>query len=256
MERIGSFDRLAALAERHMRRGVLMNTMITREAYEPDILGRGLTAKETEDGLFLLRDRGDHTLLCFLMEPGAELPALPDRTVCEIPFRERDTGLAGLPQKLEEAGFETVLRRVRLSRPAGPCEMPEEPLCFPESPEEAASFLQRHFSSLTGCLPGEAEMRAALAERRLPAVRDENGALCGLLHFTVAGRASRLRHLAVEERYRNRGLASRLIRGYLAETGGARSTVWTGEENIPAIRAYASAGYSPDGTRSAVLVKK
>ena len=75
MERIGRFDRLSALAEKHMRRGVLTNTLITRETYEPDIRRGALTALETEQGLFLLRDRGDRALLSFLMEPGAPLPA-------------------------------------------------------------------------------------------------------------------------------------------------------------------------------------
>ena len=254
MERIGRFDRLSALAEKRMRRGVLTNTLITRETYEPDIRRGALTALETEHGLFLLRDRGDRALLSFLMEPGAPLPALPDGAVCEIAFRERDTGLAALPERFEAAGFETALRRIRLARPAGPCGPPEEPLCSPESPEEAGAFLRGHFSSLTGCLPGEEELRDAFAGRRLLAVR-ERDTLCGLIHFSVSGKQTQIRHLAVGEGSRGRGLAGRLIRGFLAETGGMRSAVWTGEENIPAVRAYLSAGYSPDGARSAVLFK-
>lgn len=251
MERLGSFERLAALAERHMRRGAVTNTLLTRAEYGPDLLAGGVTALETEGGLFLLRDRGDHKSLCFLADPEAELPPIPRNTVCEIAFRERDAALRGFIPRLEAAGFEPILFRVRLTRPAGPCAPPEEALSGSVAPGEAEAFLREHFSPLTGCLPG----RDALTSDRLLASRDSGG-LRGLIHYTLTGKTARICHLAVAERARGRGLASALVRGALADAGGERCTVWTGRENAAALAVYEKAGFSPDGTRSAVLYIK
>lgn len=256
MERIDRYDALAELASRHMTKGVRANTLVSQAEYGPAAESGALLAQETPAGLLIARDRGDHHRLNFYLRDltvplGAD-PPVP--AVTEVAFRPRDTGLQETVPYLQSQGFALLFWRIRMSRPAGLPEPPALPVRTAEPAENRAvlAFLRENFSSLTGCLPNEAELAEALTQGQV-LVLEEAGTLTGLLHFSHDGKSGEIRHLAVRADHRGRGLTRPLIAAFLQATGGAKSTVWL-REDFPAARAaYETMGFAPDGRRSAVL---
>ena len=152
-------------------------------------------------------------LLCGTVEtiPAAFLPGGPLRpSGCRPPgpYGNRSglpsqgqgsAGGCGLPHR---AGVHPLFERLRLSRPAGETGAPALPVSRPgpERGRDVLAFLQANFSPLTGCLPNEAELKADLAHRQV-LLLEEQGAITGLLHFTLEGPPARSatwpsRHLA------------------------------------------------------------
>ena len=188
--KLTDYAALAQLASAHLRPGVRANTMVSQTEYGASLAGGTLTAQETPAGLLLLRDRGDHTRLHFFLED-LSVPlgaALPDPTVTEVAYRPRDKGLREAVDYLIEQGFTPLFERLRLSRPAGETGAPALPVSRPgpERGRDVLAFLQANFSPLTGCLPNEAELKADLAHRQV-LLLEEQGAITGLLHFTLEG---------------------------------------------------------------------
>ncbi|HIY32541.1 MAG TPA: GNAT family N-acetyltransferase [Candidatus Evtepia faecavium] len=254
--KLTDYDSLARLASAHLRPGVRANTMVSQGEYGPALAAGALTAWETPAGLLLLRDRGNHARLHFFLEDlSAPLgAALPDPTVTEVAYRPRDKGLQEAVDYLTRQGFALCLERVRLSRKAGQGEETAEPVSRPgpEAGPVVLAFLRENFSSLTGCLPNEAELAGDLAARRVLTL-EEDGRITGLLHFTLEGNTGEIRHLAVAAGCRGTGRTRPLLAAYLQAIGGAKSIVWTGAEDQAAQAAYSRFGFAPDGRRSAVL---
>lgn len=122
----------------------------------------------------------------------------------------------------------------------------------PERGRDVLAFLQANFSPLTGCLPNEAELKADLAHRQV-LLLEEQGAITGLLHFTLEGTTGEIRHLAIQASRRGTGRTRPLLAAYLQAIGGAKSVVWTRADHLAAQTAYGRFGFAPDGRRSAVL---
>lgn len=253
---LSSYEELAALASAHMTRGVLANTMVSRAAYEPAIARGALLARETPAGLLLLQKRETHhRLTFFLHDTTVPLDAVfPAPTVTEVAFRPRDAGLQEAVQYLQTQGFSPLLRRLRMSRPAG--EGPRDaPGVFPGEVSRlsaVAAFLGESFSSLTGCLPNEAELTEALRQGQVLLSQDETG-LTGLLHFSFDGKSGEIRHLAIRSDKRGQGLTRPLIAAFLKATQNSKSTVWLRDPYPAAQAAYTALGFAPDPRHSVVL---
>ena len=256
---IDSYDVLAQMVSDHLCRGVRTNTIVTEAAYAPAITAGTLTAQNSPAGLLLWEDRRSHHYLHFwLNDLDADLnAALPVPTVTEVAFRPRDTGLQEAVSYLTQQGFSTLFYRKRLSRPSGPCPVPEHPLRTP-GPEEAPAVLaalQENFSALTGCLPNAQELARDLAQQQVLTLEDAVG-IVGLLHFSYDGKHGEIRHLAVRASARGTGCTKPLIAGYLNAIGGQKSIVWAREDYPAAQAAYTAFGFTPDGRRAAVLYNK
>lgn len=256
MERIDRYETLSQMVSDHLHRGVRANTMVTEKAYGPAIAAGTLTAQATPAGLLLARDRGDHFRLNFYLNDltvplGAELPV---PSVTEVAFRPQDAGLQEAVRYLQSQGFQLILERYRMSRKAQPAGKPALPPVVPGPSDgpRALSFLQENFSTLTGCLPDLRELTEDLAQGQVLLLEDSRG-IAGLLRFTFDGKSGEIRHLAVREDLRGRGLTQPLIAGFLQATGGAKSVVWLRTDFPQARAAYEKQGFVPDGRRSAVL---
>ena len=257
MEPIERYEDLSALASRHMTRGVRANTMVSPAEYGRAIETGALQAASTPAGLLLARDRGDHHRLTFFLNDLTVPPdtALPAPLVTEVAYRPRDVGLQETVPYLQKQGFSLLFERIRMSRPAG---LPEKDEAYPVSPARpedhpiVMALLRETFSPLTGCLPNDEELADDLAAGRVLLLREGERPL-GLLHFSFDGKSGEIRHLAVAEDCRGRGLTRPLLSAYLNAVGGAKSTVWLRDGYDAAQNAYSRFGFAPDGRRSAVL---
>lgn len=252
--KLTDYAALAQLASAHLRPGVRANTMVSQTEYGASLAEGTLTAQETPAGLLLLRDRGDHTRLHFFLED-LSVPlgaALPDPTVTEVAYRPRDKGLREAVDYLIEQGFTPLFERLRLSRPAGETGAPALPVSRPgpERGRDVLAFLQANFSPLTGCLPNEAELKADLAHRQV-LLLEEQGAITGLLHFTLEGTTGEIRHLAIQASRRGTGRTRPLLAAYLQAIGGAKAwcgparTIWPRRPPTAALALPPMAGVPP-----------
>ena len=214
---IKKYEQISELITANLKKGVRTNTAMSREEYEREISRGSLMAGETPQGLIILRNRPSHVKLNYYINDtgspidmaeleeavrsagwneacegsnnkgGQECPS-PDKPLAvETAFRERDAALKETAGYLAGCGFEEVLSRVRLSRPA---DEPEENAGYDEkdmhgktenieekkgmltfyvkksTAEDAAAIrplLNSSFDPVTGCLPEDDELHSDAA---------------------------------------------------------------------------------------------
>lgn len=259
MERIESYETLSRRVSAHLKRGVRCNGLVTQARFAPLAAEGRLYAQETPDALLLLQDWESHHRLHFFLhdlDKPLGLEDTPQPVVTEIPFRPRDTELQEAASYLETQGFRRLFTRCRLARGAGEGEDPAGAVTIaaPQDAQRVQALLRESFSPLTGCLPDQRELSEALDEGRV-LLLEEDGTLLGLLHYTLEGKSSEVRHLALRREHRGRGLTRPLLARYLALTAEKKHLVWA-REDYPAARcSYEALGYAPDGWKSIVLCR-
>lgn len=256
MERVERYSELSELLTAQLKAGVYTNHFLSSAQCDAEI-AQGMWIVRFAGGLCLFRRRDSHDLMTFYLQRDGELPrlSLPKTTVTEVVWREGKEGSAmrALSQ-LEQADWKVLFHRDRRERPK------EEAAARAwggaggeESADAVLAFLRGAFDPLTGCLPTRAQLASQMANGEVVTAGDELG-LTGVLHFQMGRASSEIRHLAVREDKRGKGIASKLLREYLNRTEGAKSLVWARRGNLPAEQFYESRGYRCDGWHSAVLV--
>lgn len=207
----------------------------------------------TEHGILIFRLRNTHCRTYFyLTDPDTAVPCpLEMPAVLEIPYRERDLTAKSAVSAFERAGFSPLFGRIRMTRRGDPMSGAEtvRPAEKADS-DRIREIFSECFHPIAGCIPDESELIREIDCGHI--LTDET--VSGLLHFTESRTGSELRHLAVTESMRNRGVGGALVRAYLSRYGEKKSTVWVREDNAPAIRTYEKYGYKADGMKSAVLI--
>ena len=258
MRRTESTAELAGLIKNYFRPGVKANFPLNAEKFESDIKSGALFTEETASGLFIFKEREDFRIMYFMASDMSALPALDGKTVCEIPYRagKRD---AVIEDAFRIAGFENVLERVRLTRGVASADMPDDGeldvhRAGEGDAEKAYGLFSDCFSRYTGCLPTPDDLKNdAEAGKLICAFK--GGELIAALHSDNEKKTAEIRHLAVREDVRGRGIAGIITKYYLNTVNGMRCTVWTGRDNSAAIKNYENCGFEPDGYMSCVMMK-
>ncbi len=261
MKQIERYEELAPLLSAQLGRGVVTNAALTPEDWRREIAGRALWVEQWDGGLALLRRREGRAVLNFYLR-GDTVPDLAwdGPIVLEIAARPRDEGLLRAAALWRGRGFGDLCRRERLALPRGAAVADGDgPLtariAAPADLEAAQALLQGNFDPMTGCLPTRAELERDLAKGNVVCADGPDGVPAGLLHIAPGRGSTQLRHLAVGEEHRRRGMAQALLSRYLEHTGHAKSLVWVRTDNDPGRRFYAKNGYAPDGWTSVVLCR-
>ena len=224
----------------------------------PDALDESIRAGRLQlcvgdTALLLLRDEGAH-YACAL--EAAErfdwpLPALDKPVVCELIYTARRPLADNLRQSLALAGLSVLRTTLRF---VSPLQTPFDPAPEVRSAREddlpaLRALLAANFDPRLDFVPDEAELTRALAQGDLLALPRESE-LAGFAYATVQRNRGVLRHIAVAQAFRGRGLSRLLMRSVLARfaAGGARSAeLWSGSENRTAHHLYERFGFTPDG---------
>ncbi len=261
MEQIKSFDRICSLISSCMKKGVKTNNFLTAEDYRADIASGSLFCHTWSGGLIVLRRRAGYSRLYFHIFEPFSTPDIKinELTVLELPFRPGDSE-GELLSYWKSVGFNARLNRIRLQRSGtSPCPETDTNMEIKRpQPSELgmlAGLYENCFDRYTGCIPDMDELRAIIDGGSIFCTRAPDKSIGGFIEFTRSSSKSRIRHLAVREDMRGRGISKALISFYLRSITPTRSLVWTAEDNEPAQRAYSGCGYSRDGWRSVVLIK-
>lgn len=253
--KVESYEVLKDAISRHFGRETVTNCFLDKQVLEREIEEGTLSVCENEGGVYIFRERDGYRIMYFyLSSRDVPLIEIPECTVCEIPFRERDEGLKHVIERFEHLGFERRFYRVRLLKKVD--EVPaaavsdDTPATLGEA-EKARDLIVAAFDKRTGCIPTVASFADDVKNGHV-LVRRDGGNIIGLVHFEENGNFSDIRHVAVDASQRGRGIASSLVEAYTARHVG-RYRVWAREDNASARRVYEKNGYSPDGMRSAVL---
>ena len=271
MVRLNDFNEASKLAFSYMKPGVLTNHVMTADEYRAEIEAGALYAHTWPGGILFLRSRGEYQLLSYYINDAAILPdcELPIDAVTEIAFKPSGLGSAKKAiQFWEQVGLKRALERIRLTRHAtslvganGVCPLSSslapngKPVAFamPQDANDCQKLINTSFDPITGHIPTYLEIKASIAESNILCIKDSCGKVCGLLRCVKRVASVEIRQLALREDMRGQGLAHKLLNAFNEKWGSNKSTVWMWDGNVPALKAYTSAGFTADGWRSVVL---
>ena len=203
--------------------------------------------------LLLLRDEGTHYACQLVADERFDwpLPPMEKPVVCELVYTDRRPLPQALTHSLLAGGLSRLRTTLRFTcAPPFSCDMPPEvrPATADDLPAVCA-LLQAYFDPRLDFIPQEAELCAALATGAL-LVLPQGDKTTGFVYAPVERNRGTLRHIAVAEGYRGRGLAKPLMRAALARFAacGAKSAeLWSGAGNETAHHLYRAFGFAPDG---------
>lgn len=244
----------------HIKPGVITNNFMEKNDYLFEIKRGTLYYETWEGGLLLLRRRQGFSRMNYYLTGSDVFPELPEGEVLmtEPVFRSGDDGKE-VSRFLNNLGFETLFQRARFMREAesgdaassgGSCGAEK---AGPEDAESIYELLTSCFSAETGCLPERDQIPKLIEEGRLIRAGDDSGETAGVLHFKQAKKNWEIRHLAVSEKMRGRGLACGMAGLCFRLNEGKTGLVWARQDYAPAMDFYRNAGYRPDGWTSAVM---
>lgn len=249
MKKINSINEVKELINRHFLKNVFTNNFISDETYLKEIESDSLYYSENDSGLLFLRKRDGFFVMNFHLH-GDSLPEIPDcKIVCEIPYK----GEMNFKKLFSDNGFSLCIERIRMtSKTIG-----EESLKIRTATEkdfnEAYAFLLGSFCKYTGCIPNREEFLKDISDGFV--LISGEGEVTGLLHFSKKGKSAEIRHLAVSEKERRKGVAGALINSFYNKAQALKYQVWLKKDNEPAFNLYKKYGFVPDGFESVVFTK-
>ena len=116
--------------------------------------------------------------------------------------------------------------------------------------EEIYRLMEKAFDKYSGYIPTLSLIRSECENNGIIKI-EKNNQLAGFLRFSKNGKKLQIKHLCINEKYRGMGLG-KLLCNSLPQ---AKCSVWTGEDNIPALNLYKSAGFVLTNDRSEVYLK-
>ena len=269
MVRLKDIKEASRLAFAYMKPGVIANHVMTADEYQADIDAGALYAHTWPGGVLFLRKRERYHLLSYCVNdqnifPDVELPA---GTVTEIAYKPNGANAAKEAiQYWKQVGLKQVFERIRLTRPGGLIYKPLHACLTPESKQhrivlagnqdidDCIKLIQANFDPITGHIPTSREIKASIVEGCILCVKDSySDEICGLLRCIHRAASVEIRQLALNEDVRGQGLASKLLDAFNEKWNEKKSTVWMRDGNMPALKAYQSAGFVTDGWRANVL---
>lgn len=262
MKLIENYEEVSPLLMKYFKRGLMTNNFLSEAQYKAAIEAENLQFYEWKDGIIFLNDRENFTKLTYeLLSLDNKLSiSLPPKTIIEIVKRPNDTTYNDVLDYWKKSGFNTVLNRIRLVNKNSKDILTAESLrcdakillCTTENLDAVMYMLKDNFNKYTGCLPNEDELREIVKNQLIVGAFIDKE-LVGVLHFDIKRGYSEIRHLAVNEKFRNASIGGKLISYYHNNFAQDKSYVWYAEKNIGAEGVYKRYNYKVDGWTSTVL---
>lgn len=173
----------------------------------------------------------------------------------------RSDGLRILTNTYANSGFTAYKSLLRMSRVAQPCQLDEtadSDVSFATVPEAPLllNFLENCLDRYAEQIPDIEDLATACAGNNILIIRDGSN-LAGMIFFETAGLTTCLRYWFVDQRLRERGIGSRLIRTMFKLCGSSkRILLWVISENDGAIAKYERYGFVMEGLMDQIMIRK
>lgn len=220
-----------------------------------------------EDALLVLRRDGELLRVGHVAADPPALSAALGRLVEAMPGQCMVADLVGRPQEAapivqayRRHGFVLHAQLLRMqrtgARPVAALGATDVELARAEDVPALRAFLQRWLDPLAEQIPGEGELREAVAAQAVHVVRDGDG-LAGLLIQETTGQSAVLRYWHVAGDRHGHGIGSRLMHAFFARCASSRRvTLWVIAGNADAIARYHHYGFSADGMVDNIMVRQ
>ena len=254
MDKLLSYEQYKAAVSQAKAAGCkLSNCFFLPPAVEALIEKGTLYAQPIENGLLLIDDNGGfYRLYYYLSDEAHYAPLSLDKdAVIEFPFTSQPN--AKQQRQIEligELGFTLGRESALLS--AVPDELKRLPMS--DSPVELAKkgdakrvleLICASFNPLYAFIPEESELEEAIEDSRVFVIR-ANGEIAAILHSGFEKGIAEIKHVAVCEQQRGKGLGAIIVNAYheayMDRASGFQQ--WVDIHNTPAVNLYGRFGYS------------
>ena len=262
MKLVENYEEVSPLLMKYFKKGLMTNNFLSEAQYKNAIKSKALQFYEWDDGIIFLNAKESFSKLTYeLLSLNRKLNVkLPKKTIIEIVKRPNDTAYGDVLNYWKNNSFNIVLNRIRLVNENSKniltseslCGDTKISLCTMEDLGDVERVLKDNFNKYTGCLPSEDELKE-IVKNQFAIGAFIGKELVGTLHFDTKRGYSEIRHLAVNEKFRNIGIAGNLISYYHKNFAQDKSYVWCAKGNKGAESVYSKHNYKEDGWTSAVL---
>lgn len=208
----------------------------------------------TESNAFLYAKEPVCYRMYYYLNDFEEPISLPDvDTVVEVLFR----GNLGIPREevdfLKGNGFKENLVRDQytavyknINKKPSPEGITVRYADNIEEVERACELFNESFDKFSGDMIPSEDYRRLYEERDILIANSDKDEFLGAGHFSIKGKISELRHLAVNEEARGKGVGSAILNAYISQShnmGIGRFSLWVQQQNTIAVSMYEKAGF-------------
>lgn len=265
MEQIKSLEQYCQLVERYNRKGRLTNDYLQNEAAELIFEGRLYAILGLDNFYLLVRKEGFFRLYYYINNLCEVLELPKDELVTEILFRSAQGEPLEQIQYLERCGFTRHLRRdllfAKYSDFSSPALVHDVVITEAESLGEvqwAAELFNATFDKWSGDYIPPSEYSALFNSNAIIIAKDKDGNLLGSFESEIEKGVNWLKHFAVTEAARGRGIGKALLDAVIEKghiDGNSRYMLWSQHDNVAAMRLYEKKGFLLLGKSTLSMIK-
>lgn len=267
MKQLNSLAELNTIVEASFRKGCITNNFMLLNTYETYIKeGKLWVSFDDENTTFLLDKNDFYQLYYYLNDLSKPIKLNLDKpVVMEILYR----GLGNEPHQViaywKNQGFiqhlsrdnmvastdkiilsETQTNKLRIGLASNALDV-----------EFANSLFNEALDKYTGDRLSFEELHALMKNKSLLCAYSDNE-LAGVLQFEIKNKVVWLGHIAIDARFRGKGIANELVKSYITLNASAENTryaLWVIQDNGPAVNLYRKFGFVY-GNKSTVSLLK
>lgn len=251
MTKITDITQLNKLVSSAFKVGVLTNCNMTPEKWKEEIKKGLLYFNSFDGGVLFFKKRDFGFLMNYYIYDlqNVSKEYFTDEIYTEVVMRENDS--INIFETLKTAGFEHLFTRIRLKNVSK--EQNSLNNCRIAPYKDIYSLMLSCFDEKTACIPSLEQLEKAAQNKMIIFKTDEKDKVIGFIHAQAERKKAEIRHLAVKENQRGKGIAKELVKEFNSRFKDYQKFVWVREDNEPAKHIYKKLGFEPDGFKSMVM---
>ena len=265
LNKVETYSEYSALVDRYRKKGTVSNDYIQREVADLIVHDSLFYRCEKENIFFFVRKDGFYRLYFYINDFLSPFEVSEDQFVTEILFRGDLSAVSEEIRYLQSCGFqENVVRDQYFAKyisiipgitPTG-VEI-DIAQSLPEV-EWAADLFNSSFDRWSGDYISKDLCKLLFNEKLIITCKDCLGSLLGACHVEVFRGANWLRHIAVSENARGRGVGMALLNAFIEkghENDESRYMLWVQRNNLAAVNMYKKRGFTYLGKSTLSMIK-
>ena len=266
MKLIKNYSEISNLLSKYYKANSVTNIFLKKEDFEELIENKCLYYFENECGLFLLKRRACDYLCYFTLinttinkeiEKFFKMRKIP--VLIELPQKKETKIILEAKNFFCNLGFINILERERYKLESLNTEnIKFKNISFAKEIDlkQVSYILNYYYNVHTGCIPNDNMLLEDIKNNKIIIAKEEDK-IIGLLHIEDSKNYSEIRHIVVLEYFRNKKIATSLVKYYHSFLESNKNAfVWVAKNNTTAIKLYEKNGYIKDTFYSSVFIKE